>query len=125
MYFLIKDDEFLEKYNKICKSSEYHKKVLNSEPVYNEKNLKAKIKSNNGKINTHFHNNKIPNKDSQYICLSAILFDFVFKTSKNYYPQVFLEECKHVVKEKKATKYIIDDIQMSFEFDEENSDEEN
>ena len=30
------------------------------EPVYNEKYLKTKIESYNGKINTIFHNNKIP-----------------------------------------------------------------
>ena len=49
----------------------------------------------------------------------------VFRTGKNYYPQVFLEECKYIVKEKKIPKYIIDDIEISFDFDRENSDEEN
>ena len=79
--------------------------------MYNEKYLKAKIKSYNGKINKNFHNNqvsqnevsqnKIPKESSQFICLSLILIDSVFKTGKNYYPEVFLEECKYVVKEKK------------------------
>ena len=32
---------------------------FDSEPVYNEKYLKAKIKFYNGKVNTNFHNNKI------------------------------------------------------------------
>ena len=41
---------------------------------------------------------------------------------KSYYRQVFLEECKYVVKEK---KYIIDDIEISSDSDRENSDEEN
>ena len=35
------------------------KKQFDSEPVYNEKYLKAKIKSDNGKINANFYNNKI------------------------------------------------------------------
>ena len=74
------------------------------------KYLKAKIKSYNGKINTNFHDNKIPKEGSQFICLSVILVDSVFRTGKNCYPPVFLEECKHVVKEKKIHKYIIDDI---------------
>ena len=51
--------------------------------------------------------------------------DSVFRTSKNYYPQVFLEECKYTVKEKKIPKYIIDDIEISSDSDEANSDEEN
>ena len=31
-----------------------------------------------------FHNNKIPKEGSQFVCLSVILIDSVFKTSKNY-----------------------------------------
>ena len=34
------------------------KNEFDSEPVYDEKYLKAEIKSYNGKINTSFHNNK-------------------------------------------------------------------
>ena len=49
----------------------------------------------------------------------------VFRTGKNYYPQVFLEECKYAVKEKKIPKYIIDDIGISSDPNRENSDEEN
>ena len=45
-------------------------------------------------------NNKIP-KASQYVCLSIISLDSVFRAGKNHYPQVYLEECKYVVKEKK------------------------
>ena len=43
MSFLIKDDEFLEKYNEIwVKVKNSIKKDFDSEPVYNEKYLKAK-----------------------------------------------------------------------------------
>ena len=52
-------------------------------------------------MNTNFQNNKIPKESSQFICLSVILIDSVYRTGKNYYPQVFLEECKYAVKEKK------------------------
>ena len=53
------------------------------------------------------------------------MIDSVFKACKNYYPQMFLEECKYVVKEKKIPEYIIDDIEFFFDSDKENSDEEN
>ena len=59
--------------------------------MFDEKHLKAKIKSDNGKSNTNFHNNKIPKEGSQSICLSVILIDSVFRTGNNYCPQVFLE----------------------------------
>ena len=93
--------------------------------MYDEKYLKAKIKSYNGIINTNFHNNKIPKESSQFICLSVILIDSVFKTGKSYYPQVFLEECKYAVQEKKMPEYISDYIEVSSDFDREDSDEEN
>ena len=89
---MIKDDELLEKYNKIWeKVKNSIKKELDSEPVYKEKYLKAKAKSYNGKIKTNFHNNKIPKVGSQSICLSVILINSNFRTCKNYYPLVFLE----------------------------------
>ena len=99
------------------------KREFDSKLVYNEKYLKAKINSYNGKINTNLHNNKISREGSEFICLSVILIDSVFRTGKNYYPQVFLEECKYVVKEKKIPKYIIDDIEISSDSDRENSEE--
>ena len=52
------------------------------------------------------------------------MIDSVFRTGKNCYPQVFLEECKCVFKEKKIPKYIIDDIEFSSDTDGENSEEE-
>ena len=55
MSFLIKDDRLLEKHNKIWgKVKNSIKKEFHSEPVYNEKYLKTKIKSYNEKINTQF-----------------------------------------------------------------------
>ena len=53
------------------------------------------------------------------------MIDSVFRTGKSYYPQVVLEECKYVFKEKKIPKYIIDDIGISSDSDRENSNEEN
>ena len=41
------------------------------------------------------------------------MIDSVYRTGKNYYPQVFLEECKYVVKEKQTPEYITDDIEIS------------
>ena len=48
------------------------KKEFNSKPVYNEKYLKTKLKSYNGKIDTDFYNNKIPKEGFPRICLSVL-----------------------------------------------------
>ena len=61
----------------------------------------------------------MPKEGSQYICLSVILLDSIFRTGKNYYPKVFLEECKYFIKEKKIHKYIIDDVEISSDSDKE------
>ena len=52
----------------------------------------------------------------QQFCL--ILFCLILR-GKNYYPQVFLEERKYVVKEKKIHKSLIHDVEISFDSDEE------
>lgn len=47
---------------------------------------------------------------SHCICLSLILMDSDFKTGKNYYQEMCLEECKLIFKEKKLIRYITVDI---------------
>ena len=89
------------------------KKEFNSEPVYNEKYLKTKIKSYKGKIDTKLHNTKIPKEDSLSICLSVILIDSVYRKNKNYYPKVFLEECKYIVRKQNMSNHIANDINIS------------
>ena len=51
MYFFIEDDDLLEKYNTVWdKLSANIKKKLDSEPVYNKKHLRTKIKSHGDEI---------------------------------------------------------------------------
>ena len=102
MSFLMKNDELLKTYKIWRKFKNTIDKTFESDPVYNEKYLKAKIKSYNGKTNTNFYNNKIPKEVSQCMCVLVLLINFVFITGNNYYPHVFSEECKYVVKEKKC-----------------------
>ena len=92
------------------------------------KYLKAKIKSYTRKINTSPQNNIVPKEGSQFICLSVILINSVFRSGENYYPQVFLEEYKYVVEEKKPEKkmpeFITDNIEISSDSHREDSDKE-
>ena len=53
------------------------------------------------------------------------MIDSVFRTGNNYYPILFLEEYKYVVKENKIPKYVINDIEISSNSDREDSDEKN
>ena len=119
MSFLMKDNKLLEKYNEIWgKVSKVIKKRFVSEPVYNEKYLKTKIKSYERKININFYNDEMPKEGSNFISLSMVLIDSVFKMGKNYYPQVSLNEYKYNVKEKEITEYINEDLEISSDSDE-------
>ena len=72
---LANDKEISKKYSEIWnKIKSLIIKEFNSEPVYNNKYIKTKIKIYSNKIYTNFQHNKIP-KDNEYgACLSVILF---------------------------------------------------
>ena len=82
------------------------------------------MKIYNDKLFTNFQHNKTP-KDNEYCaCLSAILLDSVFVNSdKEYYPQIFLEECKYAIKDKKKiVNKVNEDLELN-ESDDESVDE--
>ena len=122
---LVNDKEILKKYNEIWnKIKSLLKKDFNSEPVYNDKYIKTKVKVYNDRVNTNFQYNRI-SKDKEYCtCLSVILLHSIFVNSdKEYYPQIFLEECKYVIKNRKIINTINEDLELS-ESDDDKSDDE-
>ena len=91
MYFFIKDENLLEKYNTIWdKVSADIKKEFDNEPVYNKEYLKTKIKSHSDEV-TDFYDKEIRKVDSNHTCLAVISLDFVLVNDENYYLQVFFK----------------------------------
>lgn len=64
-------------------------------------------------IQINFHNDKMPKEVSHCICLSLVLTGSILKMSKSYYPQLLLEEFKYIVKERKVTRHITEDLEYS------------
>ena len=65
MYFLIKDEELLKKYNYIQnKISNMTKKEFDRKPMYTKKLLKTKIKCNSS---TKFHDKETPTAGSNLL----------------------------------------------------------
>ena len=62
---------------------------FDSEPVYNENYLKTKTKSYEGKVDTNFHDDRMPKEISHLICLSATLTDSVLECVKTNILQSF------------------------------------
>ena len=70
----------LEAYNTIWdKISNLLEKGFDSEPVYDNKYIRTKIKLCNGTINTNFQGNRIPEEGVQCVCFAIILFDSIVK----------------------------------------------
>ena len=73
MHFLIKDDDYLEKYNTIWdKFSADIKKEFDSKPVFNKNYLKTKIKSHGDEV-TDFYNKTIPKLDFNHTSFNHTL----------------------------------------------------
>ena len=63
------------------------KKEFNSEPVYNKKFLRTKIKS---------HGDEVYDKGSNNTRLAVINLDSALYKDGNYFLRVFLKECKYI-----------------------------
>ena len=57
---------------------------------------------------------KYQKEDSQFIFLSVVLINSVFRADKNYYPEEFVDKCNYLVKEKMMPECITDDIEFFF-----------
>ena len=107
MFFVIKDDMCLNKYNEIWnKIKETLKIKFHSMPVYDEKYTKAKAIEFNGAIKTNFLGDEMPKENKHYTCIACITVGSVMRMEKKNYPHVYLEECKYRIKKTKITKFI-------------------
>ena len=87
MSFFVKDDEVWKKYHEIWDmiknklSIEFH-----SEPGYDQKYLKGKVREFDGKIKTSFLGDKVPKENEHYTCIACITIDSVMRMEKKNYP---------------------------------------
>ena len=112
MSFFTDNNEFLGRYTKIWeKISDLMDKKFDSETVYNNKYVNTKIRSYNNDIITNFHdndnkNNKLPEKNKAYRCMSLISLDSIIKINKKYYPQTLLQECVYKLINRKVDNIV-------------------
>ena len=83
MSFMVKDDNVLDKYNKIWNVNKNKLNIkFHSKPVYNQKYLKVKVKEFDGVIKTNFLGNEVPKENMHYTCIACITIDSVMKMEK-------------------------------------------
>ena len=99
MSFLIKDEEVGEKYEQIWDVIKNKLKIkFHSEPVYEYKYLKTKVKEYDGMIKSNFLGNDIPKRK--------------YTLYQQYFPQVYLEECKYKIKKIQMSRFINAEIDL-------------
>ena len=93
MSLSIKNNEVWEKYEEIWNVVKNKLNIkFHSQPIYENKYLKAKVREFDGNIKTNFLGNGLPKENIYYVCIAYITVDFVIKMNKKNYPQVYLEE---------------------------------
>ena len=83
MSFLIKDDEVWDKYDKIWDVIKDKLGInFHSEPIYEYRYLKAKVREFDGVIKANFLNNDMPKVNMHYTCISCITIGLVLRIDK-------------------------------------------
>ena len=122
----IKKSEVWEKYEEIW---DVIKNKLNikfrSQPIYESKYLKAKVREFNSYIKTNFLGNNLPKENTYYTCIGCIAIDSIIKMNKKNYPQVYLEECKYKIKKIHVPKFISTELESDNDSDVETDSESN
>ena len=83
MYFLIKNSQVWQKYEDIWDVIKNKLTIkFHSQPIYENKYLKAKVREFNGNIKTNFLGNNVPEENTCYTCMACITLDSVLKINK-------------------------------------------
>ena len=118
MSFLIKNDEVWEKYEDVLNVIKNKLGIkFHSEPIYEKKYLKAKIREFDSEIKTNFLGNGLPKENVYYTCIAFITIDSVIRINKKNHPQVYLEECKYKIKKIKTPRFINVELETDSESD--------
>ena len=107
MSLKVEDESVYLKYTEIWNKI---KKLLgirfHSQPIYDDKYIKTKVKTFSSMIKTLFSGNEIPKERNHHICIAAICIDSVLRVDKKNGPQIYLEQCKYKIKRRKPVQMI-------------------
>ena len=114
MSFKIENEDVYLKYNEIWNKI---KSIINvkfhSQPIYDDKYIKTKVKIFNSMINTLFSRDEIPKEKIYYVCILAVCTDSILRVDKKNYPHVYLEQCKSKIKKRELVSLIDDEVDLS------------
>ena len=83
MSFFIKDDEMWEKHEQIWDVIKNKPGIkFHSEPVYDKRYIKAKVREFDSKIKTNFLGNEVPKENMHYTFIACITINSVMRMDK-------------------------------------------
>ena len=116
MSFKIEDDDVYIKCNQIWnKIKELVGVKFYSEPIYEDKYIKTKVKTFSSAVNTLFSGDEIPKESVQHTYISCISIDSILRANKKNYPQVYLEQYKYKMKKRELKSFIDYEVDISSE----------
>ena len=118
MSLFVRDNNAFDKYDEIW--GVIKKKLtikFHSEPVYDEKYLKTKVREFDGVIKTNFLGYYMPKENTHYTCIACITIDSVIKMEKKNYPQVHLDECKYKIRKIQMSRFINTELDSDLQSD--------
>ena len=120
MSFMVKNDNVLDKYNKIWNVIKNKIGIkFHSEPIYDQIYIKAKVREFDGVIKTNFLGNDVPKENIHYTCIACVTIHSVMRMDKKYFPQVYLEECKYKIKKIQMPRFINAELKSDSDSDSE------
>ena len=90
---------------------------FHSEPIYEYRYLKAKVKKFDHAIKTNLLGNDIPKENMHYACIACMTIDSVLTIDNKNHSQVYLEECKYRIKKTQMPKFINTELKSDSESD--------
>ena len=118
MSLLIKNNEVWEKYEEVWNVIKNKLGIkFHSEPIYQKKHLKTKVREFDGDIKTNILSNSLPKENTYYTCIACKTIDSILKMNKKNYPQVYLEGCKYKIKKIHASRFINTELETDSESD--------
>ena len=94
MSFSIDNEKLLEKYKAIWTKIE---NIKNIELGYNDRYIKAKIKTFGDKVYSNFRSFNVPEDDIECESFTVISIDSLLVHEKKYYLQLYLENCAYKI----------------------------
>ena len=111
MSFRIDDKNLLENYKIIWTKMEGLKNTeLNAVPVYDDRYIKAKIRTYRDKVYSNFHGLILPEDDIEYEFFAAISIDSLLVHENKYYLQVYLSNCSYKIPNKRMRDYLDENL---------------